>query len=209
MKIGTSLLGLLVAGVVSGGAHASILSLDTVIEFSAGTPPTGPIPWMDVTIDDGNTPGSVTLSISNTNLVGTEFVSELVLNLDPALDPMDLVFSTPTKTGTFGDPVVSLGTNAFSGGPGGDFDILIDFPQPNPQRFGAGESVEYTITGIATLVADDFDFLSVPGGQGSYQIAAHVQSINGSDSGWVATPEPGSVIALLGAGAILLRRRHG
>jgi hypothetical protein len=70
-----------------------------------------------------------------------------------------------------------------------------------------------SITGIPTLTADSFDFLSTGGGNGAFPFAAHVQSINDGDSGWVTgaggtvIPEP-VTMTLAGAGALALLRRR-
>jgi hypothetical protein len=197
---------------LSGPARAASTTFDLASEYSNGTPPSGAAPWLRASFDDAGGSGSITLTLSSLSLAGTEFVSNWYLNLDPSLDPGDLVFSTPTKTGTFGDPTISLGADGFKAGPDGDFDILVAFDiAPPGDRFGAGDSVQYTITGIPTLTADSFDFLSAPsgGGPGPFPTAAHVQGIGpeGQASGWVTTPEPGALsLLLLGAGAALRRR---
>ncbi|MGB2936607.1 MAG: PEP-CTERM sorting domain-containing protein, partial [Phycisphaerae bacterium] len=96
----------------------------------------------------------------------------------------------------------------------GNYDILVAFADGElGNRFTAGDSIHYTVTGIAGLTAGSFDFLSAPsGGHGPFLVAAHVRSIGpDEDSGWVATPEPASVgLLALGLGAVAaLRRRAG
>ena len=208
------LVGLVFAAAASGTAQAGSITFLMDYEFSGGTPPEGTPPWLAATFDDDGTAGSVVMTLTTTNLPGTEFVREWYFNLDPTLDPTDLAFSAPTKTGTFADPTVSTGTDAFKADGDGNYDILVAFDNAPPaNRFTAGDAVEYTITGIGSLTAASFNFLSAPaGGHGPYLTAAHVQGIgeDGEDSGWVTTPEPATVALVAGglAWIALLKKRR-
>lgn len=207
---------------ISVGARASTVTFLPSVEYTNGTAPTGPGPWLSASFDDHNSTGSVTLTLNTTNLVGTEFVGEWDFNLDPALDPTKLLFTKSSSTGSFSDPSISTGTNGFKAGSDGQYDISFSFATPNADRFGVGDSVTYTITGISTLSAMSFDFKSQPGGAaGPFFTGAHVQSIgnNGNGSGWIAptqaivvnqTPEP-AIGACLGVVAPFLfgRKRRG
>lgn len=200
---------LLLAATPNVPVHAAHIAFNLSIEYSGADAPEGPAPWLRVEFNDFGGSGSVEMTMTASNLVGTEFVTDWRLNLDPALDATDLIFSTPTKLGSFASPVISTGTN-FTMAPGdGNYDILVAFDNAPPvNRFGAGESIRYTITGIPTLTATSFAFLSAPGGgNGPYHTAAHVQGIgnNGNGSGQITNgdiliviPEPGSC-ALAGA----------
>jgi MYXO-CTERM domain-containing protein len=194
-------------------AHAAIVTFDHNFEFSGGSQPSGAAPWLRATFDDGGGSGSVTLTFTALNLVDQEFARFTYFNLDPAISPAGLSFSAPTKVGTFTDPTVETGTNAFQADGDGLYDIRISFDNAPPgNRFGPGEAVTYTITAPG-LTANSFNFLSAPaGGSGPFPTAAHVQGIgsSGQFSGWTThVPEPASLgVAALGAVVGLRRRRR-
>jgi hypothetical protein len=103
---------------------------------------------------------------------------------------------------------VGLGTDSFMADGDGKYDIRLRFPSGS--GFDAGESVAYTITGIPSLTAASFLFLSAAaGGSGPFFSAAHVQNTTGpgsGDSGWIAAvvPLPPALPLLLG-GLVALR----
>ncbi|MBW7905396.1 MAG: hypothetical protein LC135_02770 [Phycisphaerae bacterium] len=205
--------GLLCALAAAAAAQAAILTFELSVEFSGATPPAGAAPWLTATFDDGGSPGSVDLTLATTNLVSNEFVFRWMFNLDPVLDPTSLSFSAPSKTGAFTDPVINTGVDSFMADGDGKFDIEVVFSNAGgpANRFGAGDSVKYTITGIPGLTAASFDFLSAPaGGHGPFPTAAHVGGIGANDdeSGWITVPEPSTGLAgLLILCAALARRR--
>ena len=195
---------------LAGSARAAIVTYDLDIEYSGATPPAGAGPWLRATFDDGGGSGTVTMTLTSLNLVSQEFVRFWHFNLDPAFDATNLVFSAPLKVGAFADPAINLGTDAFQAAGDGLYDIQLAFGfAPPSDRFGAGDSVSYTITGIPTLTANSFSFLSAPaGGNGPFYTAAHVQGIgpNGDNSGWVTnSPEPAS-LSVMTVGALALMR---
>ena len=202
--------------IVLGGftpCYATIITYGSSFEFSGGTPPAGPTPWVTTVFNDGGTAGSVTMTLAATNLTGSEFVGVAMVNLDPSLDPKNLLFSSPTKVGSFNDPAVLLGANAFKAGGDGYFDIKLDFATSHgaPMRFTFGDSVTYTITGIPSLTADSFAFLSANGGgRGAFPVAQHVQSIGpgGNGSGWVTVPEAATISLLALGGLVAVRRKN-
>lgn len=191
-------------------AQAASLTLNFDFEFSGGSDPVGTAPWVVATFDDGDTLGSVSLTIDASGLSASEFIGSTYFNLDPSLDPTSLAFTRTGGTGpSAAQTSISTGTNAFKADGDGLYDILFDFPPPpgsGGAKFEAGEAVTYDITGIASLAASSFDFLSAPdGGHGPFTAAAHVQGINADpDSGWIApsvVPVPAAVW-LFGSGLL-------
>jgi hypothetical protein len=202
----------LAAGVFVSGAQAAVITYDASIEFSGATPPAGAGPWLRTTISDAGA-DTVTIEFNNIGLVGTEFVANWFLNLNPALNPVSLNFQSPVQVGSFALPTINRGVNAFQADGDGLFDVRLDFSNAGPQRFGVGEKLTYTVTGISGLNATDFAFVSVNGpvGANGFPMAAHVLSIgpNGEGSGWVSVPEPAALSVLALATPALLRRRRG
>ena len=201
-----------VVGMLACGASGLEISYDLDYTISASDP-AGAAPWLTATFDDGGSTGTVYLTLETTNLTGGEYVSQWMFNVNPDLASQlgDLQFDLTVLSGTFDAPVVTTGENAYKADGDGYFDIKIDFSEEDggmAHRFNAGDSAMYTISGISSLAADSFDFISVPGGgAGEYITAAHVQGI-GENSGWVSTPEPGTLSLLAVGAAALLRRRR-
>jgi hypothetical protein len=135
----------------------------------------------------------------------------LYFNLDPILNPTDL--SIVNSGGTGPAPVSILtGVDAFKADGDGLYDIFVNLPT-STDTFGAGESLIFDITGIASLTANSFNFLSFPdGGTGPFLAAAKVQStgIDGEGSDWIAPVPVPAAAWLFGSGLGLLgwmRRR--
>jgi len=177
--------------------------------FSGTAAPVGETPWMTATIDDGDSSGSLTLTLACTNLTANEFVSEWSLNLDPALDPAALTFTEVNRVGAFNSPNINRGRDIYKAAGDGYFDIEFAFATAKQDRFGPGESVTFTVSGIADLRADSFDFLSSGSSKG-YPTATHIQGIGSESlSAWATAPEPATLVLLIGGGAtVLLRRRR-
>ena len=55
---------------------------------------------------------------------------------------------------------IVTGSNSSTADGSGDYDILFDLPPPGGDRFGAGETLIYNISGSAGLIANSFLFLS-------------------------------------------------
>ena len=192
-------------------AAAEMLTIPFKYEFSNAVLPEGDRPWVIATFDDEGTVGSVKLELDLSNLVKNEFVGEALFNLDPALDPASLTFGSPTKIGSFADPVIGTGTDAFRAPDGQWFDLKFDFSQSKSKdtggRFAVGDSMVIEIAAPG-LVAGSFDFSSnTEYGPGPLGGAIHVQGTGEKEeSGWVAdrpllsmptVPEPAMIVHLL------------
>lgn len=208
----TLCMSILLLAATARSSHAAMVVQGLDFEYSGGTPPAGAAPWVRATFDDGGGSGSVTMKLDALNLTGSEFVSKWLFNLDPALDPALLNFSVQSSTGAFATPSALTGIDAFGAAGNTKFDILVDFAvAPPADRFTAGDSITFQITGIPTLTAHSFSFLSIPGGKGPYISAAHIQGIGpgGGDSGWIAVvPEPGAAAIFLGVLVLARRARR-
>src|SRR6267378_767719 len=137
-------------------------------EFSSGTPPAGPAPWITATIQNSGA-GTVLLTIANNGLVGREFVSGFYLNLNTNFSPLNLSISYVSSLGSFTIPSLASGTiergiDSFKADGDGKYDMLFEFSTTSGTTFGAGESITYQISGIPGLEANDFVYLSTPNG---------------------------------------------
>ena len=189
---------------------SAVVSFTLHDEFSGGAQPAGSV-QVDVTNSGLD---AVQLTITSF-LVGTEFMSDLYLNLDPALSPVLLSFGAPVKFGSFANPGISKSADAFFADGGGAYDIKLAFSTSNAgggvQRFNNTDTLTYLIGGIAGLDENDFKFPAAPhGGNGVYQAAAHIQAIirdaDGNTSGFIGTngggnnvPDGGTTVMLLGS----------
>ncbi len=200
---------LFIACLCASNLNAAIVSYDIDTVFT-GCAPEGAGFWLNVTFDDEGTAGSVNMTLTATNLTGNEKVGQLYLNLDPVLSPTSLSFSSPTQFGTFDTPAISKGVDGYKADGDGYFDVLFDFSTSEGHEFGVGESVSYVISGISTLTAESFEFISYnkQDSKIGYLVAAHVQSIGpAGNSGWVTVPEP-ATLAILGIGSLLFLRKR-
>jgi len=222
-----------IAAVTAAGmlnAAASSVTYDFG-QVSGGSAPAGTPPWVQAVFSDAGMPaGTIQLTLSAGNLAGSAYVSCWYFNLNPTVNPTALNFTASGSSGSFTGPTVMTGANAFKAGPDGKFDILFGFTSSGDDsaRFGSGDSITYTISGISGLTVDDFNQLSTSaGGSGAYPSAAHIESGDSSCPAWVnpsstsqilgnsdqrgpAVPDASATLALLGvslAGIETLRRK--
>jgi hypothetical protein len=189
-------------------ASAGIVTFEMGYIFEGPGIPFSPGPWVIAEFDDGDTAGTVDLTIEATNLGGiNEKIAKVFFNLDPILDPAGLNFSLSGKVGDFADPTVSLSANTYQADGDGIYDILIDFDTDTAGAFNGGESVLFSIS-YAGITAGSFDYMSLPGGgKGPFPVAAHLLGLGeDQNSAWATVPEPATML-ILGLGSVLLRKR--
>jgi hypothetical protein len=193
---------LLLAVQVSSGAVATSFTYQFTNVFVGTAPASDHAPWIDAVFQDIS-PGVVHLTVSNLNLTGTEKVGELFFNLAPNLDPTKLNFSFGPEN--YEDPFVKARANRFKGNGSGKYDIIFYFDNSDGknQKFGAGDTLSCDISGISTLTASDFAYLSqTPRRTSAFYAAALMEDLGNSDlTGWIsattitptpAVPEPSS-----------------
>ncbi len=200
----------LLAGLLPTPARANYtLILDTV--FNGSTPSSTP-PWLTATFAD-TAANEVTLTLTVSLDVASEFIDDVVFNVNPSILPSSLTITQ--LSGTLNNGIANTTQNAQNlpggGSLGQGFDIGISWPTSNAaDRFDGTESAVFKITGTSLSTAD-FNFANASG----LLIAAHVQGIPGGLSGAITVvPEPSSIamsgigLAML-AGLGILRRRNG
>jgi hypothetical protein len=186
----TAVLIMVLVGFSRPAAAASIV-FDFNIAFSNAVTPLGPAPWLRATFDDTlASPGSdVRLTLETLGLVGQEFISEVSFNLNPAINPTEVVATKiANPNGTLQG--LSAGVDAFQSAGGGKYDLLFTFGHAAGSRFTANETVVVDLNLVSGMLAlGDFNVLAVRGGgDGPFYAAAHIQGIgpNGSASTWLA-----------------------
>jgi hypothetical protein len=184
---------------------ASANSVPLIYNFDhtlTGVAPSGPTPWLSATFSDLGA-NSVQLTLSASGLTGNEFVRQWYFNLNPLLNPASLSFAEIGTSGAFTAPTVETGANAFKPDWDGKYDLMFDFTTSGDSStwFSGGDSVTFSITGIAGLTARDFLFANTPSaGHDSLLAAANLQTVGETvviDTP-PAVPEAASTAILLG-----------
>lgn len=214
-----SLLLVTVAMSFGAAAHADSFTVELGTEFSGATEPEGATPWLIMTVDDGNTPGTVDFLIE-ANLTDDEFVGAFYFNYDQSAGSLLFTSITNISGPAFNSLVTCENTlNATCKADGDGFhDLVMSFSNG---VFTDGGEVGFTLN-LAGLTAGMFNLESQPGGgNGTWTAAAHIQAIGAEDddSGWIGgrggdtheVSEPGT-LALFGLGLALMgvatRRRR-
>ena len=177
-------------------ANAATLQIDFGTSFGDPgdgdtAPPAGPSPWLTAFFDDGDTVGSVTLTITVAGTVGSAQISEIYLNVDDVIGAENLIITTIDETDISPGAGISQETanpgsmSGFKADADGWYDFLFDLPIGGANDpFTAGETLIYSIddNGAGLLLASSFAELTVPDPvdpNGPYYGAAKVQSITG------------------------------
>ena len=106
-------------------------------------------------------------------MTGNEFIDEWLFNLNPLKNPTQLAITHVSDIGADSVTTVADNSNQIPADGGGYYDIRFDFPSPQANRFGAGDTSVYDLS-LTGLLESDFNFLAAPhGGNGVFHTAAH------------------------------------
>jgi hypothetical protein len=196
-----------------GVSQANTLGYDFGYLFD-GTKPAGAGPWVRAIITDSGA-NKVSVEIDSLLTVGmgansgNEYISQVLLNVDPKFSASQINFSYVSGVTTSSGPTAGL--NAFPGGGSGNYDIQFLYASNVFTGVSGSNTSIYTIAcgsgDCSGFGANSFFYLSTTGNKGPFDAAARVMNIQGaspgtSGSAWIAPiPEPRSVI-LLGAGLV-------
>jgi PEP-CTERM motif len=179
-------------------------------DFSGPTVNTGG----NITVNIQNIAGGVRITVTNNLVDAGAFLGGLYLNTTVA--PLaNAAGACVTCTATNGQTMAfNFGSNAFQADGDGLYDIWVDFSTVNADRLTPGESIVFDLTSTSPgFTSDSFLTLSAPGGgNGPFQVAAHIQGYPGGASDWITTtvPEPASMFlfasGLIGAAGVARRK---
>jgi hypothetical protein len=127
------------AVVLSVGAFSGTAQGDLVLDLSTGingTSPSAPTPWVTLDFHTVST-GDVILTATN-HLSSSEFVYDVLLNVDPNINPASLTFSY--QSGVQAVTVAHAGNDLYNGGANvkaGLFGVDLTYPLTPPGRASA------------------------------------------------------------------------
>jgi hypothetical protein len=192
---------LLVIGAIAADAAPCPTSSPTCVRPSFIRTGAAPVPNPPLTAEVTDTDdvlGAPDVQIEMNALFGagsTEFVKELVMNLDPVIDPSKLTF-----TQTAGATVVSLLHTTQDGQslpPESGFDIFFAWQTSNSKngvnRFNENDVMKFTVScagdpGCSGFGATSFNYLTA----GGFRIGAHINGIPDSACFERNEPAPGT-----------------
>ncbi|HXH61304.1 MAG TPA: PEP-CTERM sorting domain-containing protein [Fimbriimonadaceae bacterium] len=202
-----SLIPLVALGAVALAPTANAAITLNFSDVVTGSPVGGPV-YATLTIENAGT-NTVNFTMTNTtdpNVAGGQFISRLMLNVDPFVSGLDMSWTSPEiKDFQFKQDGVNDA--------GAMFDYGVYFVTANNgDRFTAGKTVTWSATGDG-LTEDNF-IGQLSKGNASYESMVQLQAIPPNGGSAKVTPgdpvpEPASLFALgLGATALLRRRRQ-
>ena len=202
-------------------ARASLIFYETTI-FNGSTPASNP-PWLTATFTTVS-PGTVTLTLQAGLNVSSEFIDDILFNVDPGITPSALSIAFVSCTGgcvfnTASNTTDNAQTMPGAGSAGTGFDVSLEFDNAPPgNRFNGSELATFTITDLTDLITEaSFNFTNTD--TIDAHLAAHIQGITCDSTtcsgaamdGPLPVPEPSSIFLLimgiLGLGAMRRRRR--
>lgn len=210
---------------------ADTVVLDYSIAYAGDAKPSGEAPWLRATLSDvkGDLGTAVLLTFEASGLRSDEFVSSWAFNFRESIDPGSIRITETDRTKFEGKPDPQLGRqDGIRAGGGYRFDLDMNFPTSQAERFGVGSTYTVRLEREGGLSIYDLLVNTTSRGYGDSLSVAHIQSLDNGGSVWVsagdrfsanpetsglvAVPEPstwaaGVAVAGLAGGAFLRQRR--
>jgi hypothetical protein len=179
-------------------------------EVFNGTAPTSPSPYLTATFVSVEA-DTVELILTANLETSSEFVSSFAFNVDPAIDPSDLMitpFGANVADTTSIDATNQNAQNLPGGGVQGQgFDVFIDLSNVPGERLDNSTTIGYRLI-LEGLSLTDLSFNFENPSELGLPFAAHILGIPvGTGSGAVSTvgvPEPSTVLLFITGGVSLL-----
>jgi hypothetical protein len=135
------------------------------------------------------TPGAVKLTLTSNLSDPNYYIQDVAFNVAPSIAPASLLFKVDSASGTTVSNILHTSQDAQSligsGALGKGFDILIQFPTANKDRFNGKDSVVVTITG-QSITAESFNYLNAAG---AANVGAHL-ALGGGYSSAITNVNP-------------------